>query len=61
MKRILYLLFLSSAVILGLSMAAFAQDPQISFTGGTESNYGGFGTGLYSGTLSGTGDRKSVV
>lgn len=57
MKRILYLLFLSSAVILGLSMAAFAQDPQISFTGGTESNYGGFGTGLYSGTLSGTGTQ----
>jgi len=53
MKRI-SLLFLGLAVMLGLSMTAFAQDPQIEFTGGTQSSYGGFGTGLYSGTLNGT-------
>jgi len=53
MKR-LYLLFLALVVMLGLSMTALAQDPQIKYTGSTESSYGGFGTGLYSGTLNGS-------
>jgi len=54
MRRFL-LLVLGLAVMLGLSMAAFAQDdPQIVYTGGYQSSYGGFGTGLYSGTLNGT-------
>jgi len=53
MKR-LCLLFLGLAVMLGLSMTAFAQDPQIEYTGGYQSTYGGFGTGLYSGTVNGT-------
>jgi len=52
MKRLSLLLGL--AVMLGLSMTAFGQsDPQIVFTGGTESSFGSFGTGLYSGTLNG--------
>jgi hypothetical protein len=52
MKRTLSLLFLGLAVMLGLSMAAFAQDI-ITFTGPTSSAYGGYGTGLYGGTLNG--------
>lgn len=53
MKRIAGLLILSAAIVVGLSMTAVAQNT-IVFTGGTESSYGGFGTGLYSGTLNGT-------
>ena len=51
MKRILSLLFLSLAVMLGLSLTAFAQDdPTIVFgSGGPNSPYG-----VYTGTIGGT-------
>jgi hypothetical protein len=51
-KRILSLLFLGLAIMLGLSMAAFATDT-IKYTGGYESVLDGYGAGLYSGTLNG--------
>lgn len=53
MKRMFGLLFLSTAVVVGLSITAAAQET-IKFTGGTESSFSGLGTGLYSGTLNGT-------
>jgi hypothetical protein len=52
MKRTFSLLFLGLAIMLGLSMAAFAQDT-IQYTGGYESVLDGYGAGLYSGTLNG--------
>ena len=50
MKRTLSLLLLSLAVMLGFSMAAFAQDT-ITLTGVNGSNYGDVYTGIYYGTL----------
>jgi len=52
MKRTLSLLFLSLAVMLGLSMAAMAQDT-IHFNGNTQS-FWHVGTGIYYGTLNGS-------
>jgi hypothetical protein len=55
MKRTLSLLFLGLAVMLGLSMAAFAQTDTIYFNGSyTGSASDGYGTGYYGGTLNGT-------
>jgi hypothetical protein len=53
LKRTLTLLFLSAAVMLGLSMAAFAQ-VTIHFTGPTEGSCNGVGTGISGGTLNGS-------
>ena len=57
MKRTLSLLSLSLAVVLGLSMAAFAQtngsQVSITFNSALGTNYGGFYTGIYNGTLNG--------
>jgi hypothetical protein len=62
MKRTLYLFSLSFAVMLGLSMAAFAQNTQatIKFTGVLGTNNGQFYTGIYYGTLNGTPNTQFI-
>jgi len=50
MKRTFSLLFLTLAVMLGLSMAAFAQQT-LYFNGNTTSSADSVGTGIYEGTL----------
>jgi len=52
MRRNLLLLFLSTAILLGLSMTAFAGS-LLTFTGVKGTNDGGVYTGIYYGTLSG--------
>ena len=52
MRRSLLLLFLSTAILLGLSMTAFAGS-LLTFTGVKGTNDGGVYTGIYYGTLNG--------
>jgi len=52
-KKKLFVVAISLIAMLGFSMAALGQDPQIELTGVSGTNYGGYYTGIYYGTLSG--------
>ena len=60
MKRAFSLLFVSLAVMLGLSMTAFAQTT-ITFGSASGTNYGGVYTGVYNGTLTTTTTAGSTT
>ncbi|MGA3168986.1 MAG: hypothetical protein ABSF14_23035 [Terriglobia bacterium] len=53
MRRSLFLLFLSTAILLGLSMTAFAGSLTLTFQNVAGTNAGGVYTGIYYGTLNG--------
>jgi len=53
-KKNVLVIAIGLVAMFGLSMAAFGGDPQIELTGVAGTNYGGYYTGIYDGTLNGT-------